>query len=154
VALSKESSDGGSTPPASTKRWQKADLQFGEGRLFFRLVETKGSRTGEGRRAISEEEGDARERVSPSPRRKGQSPGWASPLPNVLRSLGYPATNSPRGKAQAGDSPRLHHRKEFEPNRKLFRQIPLFLSGLDKIPTYLLLRGAFAAIIDMTLYRK
>jgi len=56
------------------------------------------------------EKRDARERVSPSPRRNSRSPGWAAPLPNVLLSLGYPATNSPRGKAQAGDSPRLHQK--------------------------------------------
>ena len=30
--------------------------------------------------------------------------GWAAPLPDEKLSLGYPATNSPRGKAQAGDS--------------------------------------------------
>jgi hypothetical protein len=29
----------------------------------------------------------------------------AAPLPDELRSPGYPATNSPRGKAQAGKSP-------------------------------------------------
>jgi len=28
--------------------------------------------------------------------------GWAAPLPDELRTLGYPATNSPRGKAQPG----------------------------------------------------
>jgi len=33
----------------------------------------------------------------------------AAPLPNEMRSLGYPATNSPRGKAQAGKSPLRHH---------------------------------------------
>ena len=80
----------------------------------------------EGHRAVSEEERDALERGRSEPRRKGRptpvhdavpgvprnehpeghSHGWAAPLPNVLRSLGYPATNSPRGKAQAGDSPR------------------------------------------------
>ena len=53
---------------------------------------------------VAEEKRDARERGSPEPRRKGRSPGWAAPLPDELRSLGYPATNSPRGKAQAGES--------------------------------------------------
>jgi hypothetical protein len=33
----------------------------------------------------------------------------AAPLPNELRSLGYPATNTPRGKAQAGNPLLLHH---------------------------------------------
>ncbi len=61
-------------------------------------------RTGEDRRAISEEKRDARERGRSEPRRKGRSHGGAAPLPNVLRSLGYPATNRPRGKAQAGES--------------------------------------------------
>jgi len=89
----------------------KADLGIWEGRLFLRLVEPMGSRTGEGRRAVSEEEGDAREPGSPLPRRNSRSLGWAAPLSNVLRSLGYPATNSPRGKAQAGDSPRRHQEK-------------------------------------------
>ena len=51
-----------------------------------------------------EEKRDARERASPEPRRKGRWLGWAAPLLNELRSLGYPATNSPRGKAQAGES--------------------------------------------------
>ena len=58
-----------------------------------------------------EEERDARERVSPEPRRKSRSHGWAAPFPNELRSLGYPATNSPRGKAQAGKSLLRHHLK-------------------------------------------
>ena len=62
--------------------------RFHGGSAFLRLVESMGSRTGEGRRAISEEEGDAREPGSPSPRRNSRSPGWAE--------------------AQAGDSPRLH----------------------------------------------
>ena len=61
-------------------------------------------RTGEERRAISEDERDARERGRSEPRRKGRSPGWAAPLPDEMRSLGYPATNIPWGKAQAGES--------------------------------------------------
>ena len=56
-----------------------------------------------------EEEGDAREPVSPEPSRNGRSPGWAAPLPDDERSLGYPATNNPRGKAQAGKSPLRRH---------------------------------------------
>jgi len=36
-------------------------------------------------------------------RPEGHSHGWAAPLPEAIHSLGYPATNSPRGKAQAGD---------------------------------------------------
>lgn len=76
------------------------------------------SRSGRG------EKRDAREPVSPEPRRKGrptperialpgvprnvrpegQSHGGAAPLPDEVRSLGYPATNSLRGKVQAGKS--------------------------------------------------
>ena len=89
-------------------------------------------RTGEDRRAISEprtrltkprplgspssnfgrgEERDARERGRSEPRRKGRRHGGAAPLPNGLRSLGYPATNRPGGKAQAGDPLLRHHLK-------------------------------------------
>ena len=55
--------------------------------------------------------GDARERESSGPRRNSRSHGGAAPLPDEVRSLGYPATNSPRGKAQAGKSPLRHHEK-------------------------------------------
>jgi hypothetical protein len=84
-----------------------AEAQAGESLLRHSYIEYR-IRTGEDRRASSEEERDARERGRSEPRRKGRSHGGAAPLPNELRSLGYPATNSPRGKAQAGD-PLLRH---------------------------------------------
>jgi len=35
----------------------------------------------------------------------------AAPLPGGIRSVGYPATNNPRGKAQAGKPLPRHHLK-------------------------------------------
>ena len=77
-----------------------------------------------GRRVISEEQGDAREPDSPKPRRKGRSHGGAAPLPDKVRSLGYPATNSPRGKAQAGKSPLRHQEKPDGSRREM---TPVFI---------------------------
>ena len=50
---------------------------------FFRFIWcSMGTRTGEGRRADSEEKGDVREPVSQEPRRQGRWPGW----PRLRRS--------------------------------------------------------------------
>ena len=67
-----------------------------------------GARRGFEREPAADEQEDERnvpERVRRASRPGGRRRGWAAPLPNELRSLGYPATNIPRGKPHRSNPP-------------------------------------------------
>jgi hypothetical protein len=98
---------GGSSPPFGTSRNSQA-LRNPWHLFLFRLVLHGDSNR---LRALTGQGGRGRRSGARQPEAAPPRPlAWmAAPLPNVLRSLGYPATDIPRGKAQAVESSPRHH---------------------------------------------